>query len=129
MPISSISAPARFTFDGIMLKFSIGSLIIQSFTPDSPKISSYTVFSSDSLSTPRPLVVFPCGSMSIVRTFLPFSARHADKLIAVVDLPTPPFWFAIAIIRSTLYSFFVLFLCHHPSITPWTCNIYKKCFT
>jgi len=29
------------------------------------------------------------------------SARAAPRLTAVVDLPTPPFWFAIAMIRAT----------------------------
>ena len=32
--------------------------------------------------------LFPCGSISIARTFFPFSARHAERLIAVVDFPT-----------------------------------------
>ena len=50
------------------------------------------------LSIPNPLVVFPCGSISIKSTFWPASAKHADKFIAVVVLPTPPFWLAIAII-------------------------------
>ena len=43
------------------------------------------------LSTPNPLVVFPCGSISTTNTFLPFAAIHEDKLIDVVVLPTPPF--------------------------------------
>ena len=43
------------------------------------------------LSIPRPLVIFPCGSISIANTFFPNDAKHEDKLIAVVVLPTPPF--------------------------------------
>jgi hypothetical protein len=43
------------------------------------------------LSIPKPLVAFPCGSMSTTRTFLSCSPRAADKFIAVVDFPTPPF--------------------------------------
>lgn len=48
------------------------------------------------------LVVFkrprlPCGSASINKTFLPCRTSPAPKFAAVVVLPTPPFWFAIAI--------------------------------
>ena len=96
-PISSISAPDKFTFDGIRSTFSTTSFTIVFFVYASPKSNSYNVFSTLFLSTPNPLVVFPCGSMSIVSTFFSFSARHAERLIAVVDLPTPPFWFATAI--------------------------------
>jgi hypothetical protein len=49
-------------------------------------------------STPRPLVALACGSRSTSRTFFPSSARAALRLIEVVVLPTPPFWFATAII-------------------------------
>ena len=90
-PISSISAPDRFMLEAMRSTFSITSFMIVSFTSDSPRRSSYNVFSTAFLSTPNPLVVFPCGSISMVNTFCPFSARQADKLIAVVDLPTPPF--------------------------------------
>jgi hypothetical protein len=48
---------------------------------------------------PRPLVEFPCGSMSTNRTRLPRSARQAPRLIAVVVFPTPPFWLTTAITR------------------------------
>ena len=40
---------------------------------------------------PIPLVVLPCGSISITRTFLPCTARQALRFILVVVLPTPPF--------------------------------------
>ena len=53
------------------------------------------VFSISFFSNPKPLVVFPCWSASITSTFFPFFANHADKLIAVVVFPTPPFWFVI----------------------------------
>ena len=49
------------------------------------------VFSKLFLSTPNPLVVFPCGSVSITSTFLFFAAKAADKLIEVVVFPTPPY--------------------------------------
>ena len=37
-----------------------------------------------------------CGSMSISSVAKPASAMQAATLTAVVVLPTPPFWFAIA---------------------------------
>ena len=48
--------------------------------------------------TPRPLDALACGSASITRTFFSNVASEAAKLIVVVVLPTPPFWFANAII-------------------------------
>jgi hypothetical protein len=38
---------------------------------------------------------------STTRIRKPSSARAAPRLTAVVDLPTPPFWFAMATIRAT----------------------------
>src|ERR1700682_681630 len=54
------------------------------------------------LSTPTPVVVFPCGSMSTTRTRRPSSASDAPRFTAVVDLPTPPFWLTIAITRAVV---------------------------
>ena len=45
---------------------------------------------------PSPLEAFAWGSRSTTSTGVPASARHAATLIAVVVLPTPPFWFATA---------------------------------
>ena len=39
--------------------------------------------------------LLPCGSRSIRSVGLPRRARAAARLMAVVVLPTPPFWFAI----------------------------------
>ena len=47
-------------------------------------------------SKPIALVAFAWGSRSISNTRLPFSAKQAERFTAVVVLPTPPFWFAIA---------------------------------
>ena len=47
---------------------------------------------------PNPDVALACGSASISSTFLPLVASDAAKLIDVVVFPTPPFWFAKAII-------------------------------
>src|SRR5215469_2122444 len=49
---------------------------------------------------PRPLVLFDCGSRSITRTWAPRSASAAPRFITVVVFPTPPFWFATAMIRG-----------------------------
>ena len=46
---------------------------------------------------PTPAVRLACGSMSMRRTRKPSSASAPARLIAVVVLPTPPFWLAIAI--------------------------------
>src|SRR5829696_3648184 len=58
--------------------------------------------STSSLSTPSPLVALPCGSMSMTSVFFSATARQAPRLMAVVVLPTPPFWFAMAMMRDTL---------------------------
>src|SRR6516162_7642058 len=43
---------------------------------------------------------FPCGSRSTTSTCVPWSARHAARLTAVVVLPTPPFWLAMVSTRQ-----------------------------
>src|SRR4051794_29261938 len=45
---------------------------------------------------PRPTVALAWGSMSMSRAGYPASATQAARLTAVVVLPTPPFWLAIA---------------------------------
>src|SRR5262245_18634542 len=47
-----------------------------------------------------PDVALAWGSRSISRTFWSYAARAAERLMAVVVLPTPPFWLAIAMIRA-----------------------------
>src|SRR5918999_3981291 len=47
--------------------------------------------------TPRPTDNAPCGSKSTSSTRRPYSASAAPRLIAVVVLPTPPFWLHIEI--------------------------------
>src|ERR1039458_7137672 len=49
---------------------------------------------------PRPVEALPCGSRSTRRTFSPTAARAVARLMAVVVLPTPPFWLAMARIRG-----------------------------
>src|SRR5215472_3402425 len=43
---------------------------------------------------PSPVDALPWGSMSITRVGSPTAAKAVPKLIAVVVLPTPPFWLA-----------------------------------
>src|SRR5262245_61174251 len=50
---------------------------------------------------PRPVLALPCGSMSMRRMLLPQAASAVPRLIAVVVLPTPPFWLAIATTRPS----------------------------
>src|SRR3954469_6670606 len=45
---------------------------------------------------PTPLVRLPWGSTSTRRTRRPAIASEAARLMVVVVLPTPPFWFATA---------------------------------
>src|SRR5215469_13960275 len=49
---------------------------------------------------PRPLVLLDCGSRSLTRTWAPRSASAAPRFMTVVVFPTPPFWFATAMIRG-----------------------------
>src|SRR6516162_3318874 len=49
---------------------------------------------------PSPVLALPCASRSITRTRCPAAANAVARLIAVVVLPTPPFWLATATIRA-----------------------------
>src|SRR5690348_3415247 len=51
---------------------------------------------------PRPYRTDPCGSTSTSSVLMPRRASAAARLIAVVVLPTPPFWLTIASTRDTL---------------------------
>src|SRR5713101_1667560 len=55
---------------------------------------------------PRPLVEFDCGSQSTSSVLTSAAASEAARLMAVVVLPTPPFWLATAMTRPM-----ILFLC------------------
>src|SRR5260370_35178247 len=48
---------------------------------------------------PRPLVEFDWGSQSTRSDLTSAAAKEAARLMAVVVLPTPPFWLATAITR------------------------------
>src|SRR6185503_6298319 len=51
---------------------------------------------------PRPVEALPCRSMSITRVGSPTAASAVPRLIAVVVLPTPPFWLATTRTRGRL---------------------------
>src|ERR1700730_11245531 len=49
---------------------------------------------------PSPVEALPCGSRSMISTCSPIAASAVPRLIAVVVLPPPPFWLAIAVTRG-----------------------------
>src|ERR1017187_1016263 len=68
-----------------------------SFSATEPVRTSYALRRASSRATPSPPVALDCGSQSISSVGRPSSASAAARLIAVVVLPTPPFWFTTAI--------------------------------
>jgi len=50
---------------------------------------------------PSPVLALPCGSRSMISTLSPTAASAVPRLMAVVVLPTPPFWLAMARMRAT----------------------------
>src|SRR3954447_24412960 len=48
---------------------------------------------------PSPVLALPCESRSTISTERPLAASAVPRLIAVVVLPTPPFWLATASTR------------------------------
>src|ERR1700680_724656 len=61
---------------------------------------------SGSLTKPSPLEELDWGSQSTNKVLTSAAAREAARLMAVVVLPTPPFWLATAMTRPM-----ILFLC------------------
>src|SRR5256714_6323530 len=97
----STSAPARAIEDGMMSTPADGRWTMSSASVAEPTTASYTDRSRPTRSTPNPLVALPWGSKSITRTRSPARARYVARLTTVVVLPTPPFWFAQAIVWRT----------------------------
>ena len=93
---NSSSAPARSTSDGMTFRLFHFVGCITSAICFSPRRTGYIempgVFSS-----PSPSVAWACGSRSTTSTALLRAESAAARLTTVVVLPTPPFWFAIAI--------------------------------
>src|SRR5713226_7782825 len=61
--------------------------------------TSYREMLTEARAIPTPLVACACGSLSTSKMCRPERASAAETLTAVVDFPTPPFWFAMAITR------------------------------
>src|SRR5271169_3036830 len=57
---------------------------------------------SGSFTKPSPLVEFDCGSQSTSSVLTSAAASEAARLMAVVVLPTPPFWLATAMTRPMI---------------------------
>src|SRR5690606_38342406 len=49
---------------------------------------------------PSPVLALPCGSRSTISTRSPIAASAVARLMAVVVLPTPPFWLASVMMRG-----------------------------
>src|SRR5437870_1338964 len=54
------------------------------------------------------IVEFACGSRSMRRVLKPLFATAAERLMAVVVLPTPPFWLATVMIIGRCARFYVI---------------------
>ncbi len=100
-PASSTSAPASAIADGITSTPGDVPWTTSSARSTPSRRPSYIERSIAARSIPNPLVAFPCGSRSIRRTRSPEMARRLARFTTVVVLPTPPFWFAQAIVRPT----------------------------
>src|SRR5215472_7517407 len=94
MSISSSSAPERSTVAGTIESLGIRVGITASPSVASPMSTSYVVTRRSERAMPSPVDAFPCGSISITSVGSPTAAKAVPRLIAVVVLPTPPFWLA-----------------------------------
>src|SRR6267143_1348968 len=102
-PIGSVSrrtsAAVRSWLAGSSMKPPSATGTSAAARSDSPSSTSQVLRWSVPLSTPLPMVALPCGSRSISSTRRRVAASDAARLTAVVVLPTPPFWFAMAMTR------------------------------
>src|SRR3977135_2536229 len=102
-PIGSVSrrtsAAVRSWLAGSSMKSPCSTWTSAAARSDSPSSTSQVLRWSVPLSTPLPMVALPCGSRSISSARRRVAARDAARLTAVVVLPTPPFWFAMAMTR------------------------------
>ena len=71
--------------------------------------------------------LLPWGSRSRRSVFEPRLAKAAARLMAVVVLPTPPFWFAIAIITLGRYTSFATWRILHRKVAGVT-NYFRPFF-
>ena len=97
---SLTSASVRSSLPGKTAKPPSGADMMVSAAVASPSRTSQAEFSSSILLMPQPMVALPCGSTSTSSTRRCVAASEAARLTQVVVLPTPPFWFATAMIRA-----------------------------
>ena len=94
------SAAVRSWFEGISdMPGVFSSAMITEAASVSPSNTSPVPRWIWDFSTPQPMVALPCGSMSMSSTRRRVAANEAARFTAVVVLPTPPFWFATAMMR------------------------------
>src|SRR5437588_2977317 len=102
-PIGSVrrrtSAAVRSWFAGSSVKPPSETCTSAEARSDSPSSTSQAPRVSCVLSIPLPMVALPWGSRSMRSTRRWVAASDAARLTAVVVLPTPPFWFALAMTR------------------------------
>src|ERR1700680_2542796 len=102
-PMGSVSrrtsAAVRSWLAGSSMKPPCSTATSAGKSSDSPSMTSQALRASWVLSTPLPMVALPWGSRSMSSTRRRVAAREAARLTAVVVLPTPPFWFAMAMTR------------------------------
>src|ERR671920_558568 len=97
---SSISAPARSMVAGTQESSGVAVVgCTTSASELSPTRASYTDGVPTLWSTPRAVLVLPCGSRSMTSVRSPYSARATPRLTEEVVLPTPPFWLAMVMTR------------------------------
>src|SRR5271165_967617 len=94
-------APIRFLCAGIAKRFSTSVGLVASAAVTSPINTWYVLRRCGSRPNPTPLEAFDWGSQSTRSVVAPSDASEAARLMAVVVLPTPPFWLAMAITRAT----------------------------
>ena len=96
MSTSSSSAPDKSTVDGTTLRLGMPDATVAWLMVADPRMTSYVpVFRAEG-GTPRPVLALPWGSKSISNTDWPTATKAVARFTAVVVLPTPPFWLAIA---------------------------------
>src|ERR1035441_3920379 len=95
-------APIRFLCAGIALRFSTSVALLASAALSSPIRTWYVLGRWGSRLNPMPLEALDWGSQSTNKVFAPSEASDAARLMAVVVLPTPPFWLVTAMTLPTI---------------------------
>jgi hypothetical protein len=108
--LNSISAEIKSALAGIKSNlYFVGSIILSS-EYSLLTITSIKECSLLSLSSPVPVVEFPCESRSINKTLREAADKEAARFKAVVVFPTPPFWLATTkVINKITISVFFIF--------------------